>query len=166
MRALGIDPGTATTGYGIVDYLTGKEKLVHYGTIRTAAGVDMPIRLYQIKRELDRLLEEYQPDVVAVEELFYNRNSKTVITVAQSRGVVLMTAAAAGLPIAEYTPLQVKQSVVGYGNADKRQVQLMVQRILSMKDIPRPDDAADALAIAVCCLHSYRLSRYIKDGNL
>lgn len=166
MRALGIDPGTATTGYGIVDSLAGREKLVYYGTIRTAAGVDMPTRLYRIKGELDRLLQEYQPDVVAVEELFYHRNSKTVITVAQSRGVVLMTAAAAGLPIAEYTPLQVKQSVVGYGNADKRQVQIMVQRILAMNEMPRPDDAADALAIAICCLHSYRLSHYIKDGNL
>ncbi|MGS0764980.1 crossover junction endodeoxyribonuclease RuvC [Syntrophomonas curvata] len=166
MRALGIDPGTATTGYGIVDYLAGREKLVHYGTIRTAAEMDMPIRLCRIKGELDRLLQEYQPDVVAVEELFYHRNSKTVITVAQSRGVVLMTAAAAGLPIAEYTPLQVKQSVVGYGNADKRQVQIMVQRILAMNEMPRPDDAADALAVAICCLHSYRLSRFIKDGNL
>ena len=166
MRALGIDPGTATTGYGIVDYLAGREKLVHYGTIRTVAEMDMPIRLCRIKGELDRLLQEYQPDVVAVEELFYHRNSKTVITVAQSRGVVLMTAAAAGLPIAEYTPLQVKQSVVGYGNADKRQVQIMVQRILAMNEMPRPDDAADALAVAICCLHSYRLSRFIKDGNL
>lgn len=166
MRVLGIDPGTATTGYGVVDYLQGREKLVHYGTIRTAARLDMPARLCQIKRELDQLLEDYHPDVVAVEELFYNRNSKTVITVAQSRGVVLMAAAAAGLSVAEYTPLQVKQSVVGYGNADKRQVQLMVQRILGMKEIPTPDDAADALAIAICCLHSYRLSRCIKDGNL
>lgn len=166
MRALGIDPGTAITGCGVVDYLAGREKLIHYGTIKTAAGLDMPTRLYQIKRELEQLLQEYHPDVVAVEELFYNRNSKTVITVAQSRGVVLVTAAAAGVPVAEYTPLQVKQSVVGYGNADKRQVQVMVQRILGMKEIPRPDDAADALAIAICCLHSYRLSRCIKDGKL
>jgi len=166
MRALGIDPGTATTGYGVVDYAMGREKLVCYGTIRTAAGIDMPSRLYQIKCELDTLLKQHNPDVVAVEELFYNRNSKTVITVAQSRGVVLMTVAAAGLPITEYTPLQVKQSVVGYGSAEKRQVQLMVQRILGMKEIPRPDDAADALAIAICCLHSYRLSRCIKGESL
>lgn len=166
MRALGIDPGTATTGYGIIDFLAGREKLVYYGTISTAVGDAMPIRLCRIKYELDRLLQDYQPDVVAVEELFYHRNSKTVITVAQSRGVVLLTAAAAGLPIAEYTPLQVKQSVVGYGNADKRQVQIMVQRILAMNEIPRPDDAADALAVAICCLHSYRLSRCIKGGNL
>jgi crossover junction endodeoxyribonuclease RuvC len=162
MRVLGIDPGTAITGYGVVDYIKGKEKLVDYGTIRTEAGVEMPSRLFRIKGELDKLLQEYSPQIVAVEELFYNRNSKTVISVAQSRGVVLMTSAAAGLPVAEYTPLQVKQAVVGYGNADKRQVQLMVQRILKMSDIPRPDDAADALAIAICCLHSYRLARIIK----
>ena len=162
MRFLGIDPGTAITGYGVVDSLKGREKLVGYGTIRTEAGLDMPTRLYRIKQELDQLLQEYLPQVVAVEEIFYNRNTKTVISVAQSRGVVLMTAAAAGLPVAEYTPLQVKQAVVGYGNADKRQVQLMVQRILAMPEMPRPDDAADALAIAICCLHSYRLARIIK----
>lgn len=163
MRVLGIDPGTATTGYGVVDYLTGTEKLVQYGTIQTPAGLVMSARLYQIKLELEYLLQKYQPQIVAVEEIFYNRNSKTVISVAQSRGVVLATAAEAGLPVAEYTPLQVKQSVVGYGNADKRQVQLMVQRILRITEIPRPDDAADALAIAICCLHSYRLTRLIKD---
>ena len=128
-----------------------------YGTIKTEAGIAMPLRLYRIKLQLEQLLQEYLPDKVAVEEIFYNRNSKTVISVAQSRGVILMTAAAAGLPVSEYTPLQVKQAVVGYGNAEKRQVQLMVQRILGMKEMPRPDDAADALAIAICCLHSNRL---------
>jgi len=165
MRVLGIDPGTAITGYGIVDYIAGKENLVKYGAIRTSPSLNMADRLYKIKLELGSLLQEYQPQIVAVEELFYNRNSKTVISVAQSRGVVLMTAAEAGLPVAEYTPLQVKQSVVGYGNADKRQVQLMVQRILKISEIPRPDDAADALAIAICCLHSYRFTRLIKDDN-
>ncbi len=157
MRILGIDPGTATTGYGVVDYQAGREQLVTYGTIKTEAGIAMPLRLYRIKLQLEQLLQEYLPDKVAVEEIFYNRNSKTVISVAQSRGVILMTAAAAGLPVSEYTPLQVKQAVVGYGNAEKRQVQLMVQRILGMKEMPRPDDAADALAIAICCLHSNRL---------
>ncbi len=157
MRILGIDPGTATTGYGVVDYRAGREKMVTYGTIKTDSGMAMPLRLYRIKLQLEQLLQEYLPDKVAVEELFYNRNSKTVITVAQSRGVILMTAAAAGLPVLEYTPLQVKQAVVGYGNAEKRQVQLMVQRILGMKEMPRPDDAADALAIAICGLHSNRL---------
>ncbi|MGI5912401.1 MAG: crossover junction endodeoxyribonuclease RuvC [Syntrophomonadaceae bacterium] len=159
MRVLGIDPGTATTGYGIVDFKSGREHLVGYGTIKTAAGLAMSVRLYQIKRELVQIIQEHQPQMVAVEELFYNRNSRTVISVAESRGVILMTAAEAGLPIAEYTPLQVKQSVVGYGNADKKQVQLMVQRILKIDHIPRPDDAADALAIAICCLHSYQFAK-------
>ena len=103
MRILGIDPGTATTGYGVVDYQAGREKMVTYGTIKTDSGMAMPLRLYQIKLQLEQLMQEYLPDKVAVEEIFYNRNSKTVISVAQSRGVILMTAAAAGLPVAEYT---------------------------------------------------------------
>ncbi len=162
MRILGIDPGTATTGYGVVDYKAGKEKMVAYGTIKTEAGLAMPLRLHRIKLQLEQLIQEYLPDKVAVEEIFYYRNSKTVISVAQSRGVVLVTAAAAGLPVLEYTPLQVKQAVVGYGQADKRQVQIMVQRILGMKEIPRPDDAADALAIAICGLHSSRFTGLIR----
>lgn len=157
MLVLGIDPGTATTGYGVVDYRSGKEKLITYGTINTPAGMKMHLRLCIINQEIDRLIAEYKPDAVAVEEIFYHKNSKTVITVAQSRGVALMTAASAGVEVAEYTPLQVKQSVVGYGNAEKKQVQIMVQKILSMQQIPRPDDAADALAIAICHIHSYRL---------
>lgn len=157
MLVLGIDPGTATTGYGVVDYRSGKEKLITYGTINTPAGMKMHLRLCIINQEIDRLIAEYKPDAVAVEEIFYHKNSKTVITVAQSRGVALMTAASAGVEVAEYTPLQVKQSVVGYGNAEKKQVQIMVQKILSMQQMPRPDDAADALAIAICHIHSYRL---------
>ncbi|MEN6462625.1 MAG: crossover junction endodeoxyribonuclease RuvC, partial [Syntrophomonas sp.] len=156
---LGIDPGTATTGYGLVKDDKGKEILVAYGTIRTPAGMEMPLRLCKINQELSLLIQKYKPDAVGIEELFYQKNSKTVITVAQGRGVAMMTAASAGLPVAEYTPLQVKQAVVGYGNADKKQVQLMVKNILAMDTLPRPDDAADALAIAICHLHSYKVAK-------
>ncbi len=158
MKILGIDPGTATTGYGLIHSEAGKAKAITYGTIITPADMEMSLRLCHIHEGLRSLLKEYEPDAVAVEEIFYHRNSKTVITVAQSRGVILMTAAAAGVLPAEYTPLQVKQAVVGYGKAEKRQVQIMVQRILGLPQLPRPDDAADALAIAICHLHSYRLS--------
>lgn len=158
MLVLGIDPGTATTGFGLVEGDRGKSRLVDYGTILTSPNTAMPERLLIINRELTRLLEQHHPDAVAIEQLFFQRNVKTAITVAQSRGVLLMTTAGAGISIAEYTPLQVKQSVVGYGNASKRQVQLMVQALLSLKAPPRPDDAADALAIAICHLHSYRMN--------
>lgn len=166
MLVLGVDPGTATTGYGVVEYLHGKEKLISYGTIRTTADLPMELRLLKIHREFNHLLDEYQPDAVAIEELFHHKNAKTVITVAQSRGVLLMTAAARGLELAEYTPLQVKQAVSGYGNADKKQVQIMVQKILHMEQVARPDDAADALAIAICHIHSYRLGRLNKGGYI
>lgn len=163
MLVLGIDPGTATTGYGLVEYRGGKARMVHYGTILTPAKMEMPLRLCKINQGINLLLQEYRPEAVAVEQIFYHKNAKTVITVAQSRGVILMTAASAGLPIAEYTPLQVKQAVVGYGNADKRQVQLMVQKMLSLEQPPQPDDAADALAIAICHAHSFRLDRLIAE---
>lgn len=163
MLVLGIDPGTATTGYGLVKDEKGREVLVAYGTIRTPAGMDMSLRLCKINRELNLIIDKFKPDAVGIEELFYQKNSKTVITVAQGRGVAMMTAANAGLPVAEYTPLQVKQAVVGYGNADKRQVQLMVKNILKMDTMPRPDDAADALAIAICHLHSYRAARLFES---
>lgn len=158
MLVLGIDPGTATTGFGLVDGDKGKSRLVDYGAILTSPNTAMPERLLIINRELNQLLQKYRPDAMAIEQIFFHRNVKTAITVAQSRGVLLMTAAQAGISIAEYTPLQVKQSVVGYGNASKRQVQLMVQALLSLKAVPRPDDAADALAIAICHLHSFRMN--------
>ncbi len=160
MKVLGIDPGTATTGYGILEQVAGKAQLLEYGIINTAAKTSMPERLLKIQREMNRLLLEHKPDVVAVEEIFYFKNAKTIVTVAQGRGVILLTAAAAGIAVAEYTPLQVKQAVVGYGQAEKRQVQYMVQRLLNMKELPRPDDAADALAIAICHLHSYRMQQF------
>lgn len=164
MLVLGLDPGTATTGYGLVEAEGGREKMIRYGTIKTAANLPMELRLLKIYRELNAILDEFQPDAVAIEELFHQKNAKTVITVAQSRGVLLLAAAARDLEMAEYTPLQVKQAVCGYGNAEKKQVQIMVQKILRMEQIPKPDDAADALAIAICHLHSYRLNRLNKSG--
>ncbi len=163
MLVLGLDPGTATTGYGLVESERGREKMIAYGTIKTAAGVAMELRLLKIFREVNDILEQYQPDSVAIEQLFHHKNAKTVITVAQSRGVLLMAVAQRGLELAEYTPLQVKQAVCGYGNAEKKQVQLMVQNILKMEEMPKPDDAADALAIAICHLHSWRM-RKLKNG--
>lgn len=164
MLVLGIDPGTAITGFGLVQKEKNQELLIDYGTINTPAGMDMPSRLCKINRDLTAIIKKYQPDAAAVEELFYQKNAKTVITVAQARGVALMTLAIEGVAIAEYTPLQVKQAVVGYGNAQKKQVQLMVQNILKMDILPRPDDAADALAIAICHLHSFRLGSYYNSG--
>lgn len=158
MRVLGLDPGTARTGYGAVEYRSGRLKVLDYGLITTTADMEMPQRLQVINRELSELIDTIRPDAVAVEQLYYFKNAKTVITVAQSRGVILLTSAQAGITIAEYTPLQVKQAVVGYGSADKKQVQYMVQKLLSLKEIPQPDDAADALAAAICHLNFHRLS--------
>lgn len=165
MLVLGIDPGTATTGYGLVKSEAGRQGVVDYGTISTKANMEMALRLSQINRELDELIVKYAPDVVAVEHLYHQSNAKTVITVAQGRGVVLMTAANRGIEVAEYTPLQVKQAVVGYGKADKKQVQYMVQKLLAMPNLPKPDDAADALAVAICHLHSYKINSYNKGGS-
>jgi len=157
MLVLGIDPGTATTGYGLVRYYQGQEQLVDYGIIKTAASEPMYTRLHKLYRQLQELLATYEPDIMSVEQLFYQKNSKTIITVAQGRGVALLAAADKGIKIAEYTPLQVKQAVVGYGRADKKQVQLMVQRLLGLEFVPKPDDASDALAVAICHIHSFRL---------
>jgi len=163
LLVLGIDPGTATTGFGLVESRGSRLRAVDYGTISTPAGMDMPERLCLINQDLSRIISQYKPQSAAVEQIFYYHNAKTVITVAQSRGVILYTVASAGVRVCEYTPLQVKQSVVGYGQADKRQVQLMVQRILSLKEIPKPDDAADALAIAICHLHAQRLAEIYRS---
>jgi len=164
LLVLGIDPGTATTGFGLVEAVNNRNKLIHYGTVTTDAAADMSDRLCQISDKINEIITVYKPDAAAIEQIFYFKNAKTVITVAQSRGVILMTAAKAGLKIAEYTPLQVKQSVVGYGKADKKQVQIMVQSILNMENLPKPDDAADALAIAICHIHSCRMAKIYKGG--
>lgn len=156
MRILGLDPGTATTGYGIVDVVEGEFTAVTYGVITTPAKMPMPQRLQKIHQELQQLLEEYQPDSVGIEEVFFGRNVTTAITVGQARGVLLLTVANAGLPIGEYSPPKIKDAVTGYGKADKAQVQLMVRNLLDLEETPRPDDAADGLAIAITHYHYQR----------
>lgn len=150
MIVLGIDPGTAIMGYGIIDYKGGRYSPLAYGVWRTPKEMHPAGRLRQLYEDINQTLVDAKPDVVAVEELFFNRNVTTAITVGQARGIVLLAAELHGIPVTEYTPLQVKQAVVGYGRAEKQQVQYMVQRILGLKEAPKPDDAADALAIAIC----------------
>ena len=150
MRILGIDPGVATIGFGVVDAERGNQQLVRYGVITTPAGIPLSSRLYQISQDMSELIAQFTPDEAAVEELFFTKNITTGIAVAHGRGVLLLELERAGVPVYEYTPMQVKQAVVGYGKADKRQVMAMTARLLKMKEIPRPDDAADALALAIC----------------
>ena len=150
MRILGIDPGVATIGFGLVEAQRSAVRLLQYGVITTPAGLPLSARLFQISQDLSQLLGQFRPDEAAVEELFFSKNITTGIAVAHGRGVILLEAERAGVPVYEYTPMQVKQAVAGYGGADKRQVMLMTQRLLKMKAVPRPDDAADALAIAIC----------------
>ncbi len=154
MIILGLDPGTATTGYGVIRMTNFKITCVAYGAIITRPEMAMPERLKVIYEDLGQILEQYSPDEVAVEKLFFGRNTTTAITVGQARGVLLLRLAQAGLTIGEYTPMQIKQALVGYGNAEKKQVQYMVQHFLKLPEVPRPDDAADALAIAICHAHS------------
>lgn len=150
MRILGIDPGVATIGFGVIDADRGNVRLRQYGVITIPAGIPLSSRLYQISQDMNQLLTQFAPEEMAVEELFFSKNITTGISVAHGRGVILLEAERAGVPVYEYTPMQVKQAVAGYGGAEKRQVMLMTQRLLKMKAIPRPDDAADALAIAIC----------------
>ena len=150
MRILGIDPGYGITGFGIVDAQRNQFQLLQYGAITTPAGTDFPLRLQMIYNDITELLMVSKPDVVAIEELFFGQNVTTGIGVAQSRGVILLAIQQAGIPIFQYKPMQVKQSVVGYGNATKHQVQDMTKRILHLQSVPKPDDAADAIAIALC----------------
>ena len=157
MRILGIDPGFAIVGYGVIDYEKGKYKTVDYGKITTPAGMEMPLRLKTVYDGVLRLIETYNPDVLAVEELFFNTNVKTAIAVGHARGVIVLAAANKGIKINEYTPLQIKQAVVGYGRADKNQVQQMVKMFLGLKEVPKPDDTADALAVAICHANSSSL---------
>jgi crossover junction endodeoxyribonuclease RuvC len=158
---LGIDPGTAITGYGLVREDDEGLALVECGVITTPAGQPLPQRLQTIYHGLAAIIGQYQPDQVAVEELFFSRNVRTALSVGQARGVVLLAAAEAGLPLHEYKPLEVKQTVAGYGGADKRQVQEMVRMLLHLEQVPEPDDAADAVAVAVCHVHSARMRALI-----
>jgi crossover junction endodeoxyribonuclease RuvC len=153
MKVLGIDPGTATVGWAIVESVKGNATAIAYGHISTKKELALHERLQEIRDDIHDIVKQYAPDEAALEELFFFNNQKTVISVAQSRGALLLTLADFGLSIAGYTPLQVKQALTGYGQADKQQVQRMAKEILHLKAIPKPDDVADALAIALCHIH-------------
>ena len=165
MIILGIDPGLATVGFGIVKFERHRFKVLNYGAIITPPKIPVPERLQMIYNNLQKVIDVYKPSDMVVEELFFNTNHKTVITVSEARGVILLAAQNNGLCIDEYTPLQVKQSVVGYGRAEKIQVMTMVKNILNLKKIPKPDDAADALAIAVCHAHSKNAAGLINKSR-
>lgn len=153
MIVLGIDPGYAIVGYGVVDYQSNHFTVLAYGTVTTGAGMPFNERLALIYDGIEDVIEQYKPVSMAIEKLFYNNNAKTVIDVSQARGVLILAAQKNGISVSEYTPLQVKQSVVGYGRAEKKQVQEMTRILLNLEKIPKPDDAADALALAICHAH-------------
>ncbi len=157
MVILGIDPGTAITGYGVVAHEGNHLKKIAFGVIRTTPEQEMAERLSLLYQELSEIILRYHPETMAVEELFFNKNVRTALAVGQARGVIMLAAQHAKLKIAEYTPLQVKQAVVGYGRAEKNQVQEMVRMLLCLTEIPKPDDAADALAIGICHAHSRKI---------
>jgi crossover junction endodeoxyribonuclease RuvC len=163
MLVLGIDPGTAITGYGLVQGKDDDLTLVAYGAITTSSDWPLPERLQRIYQELTTLIKDQQPTTVAVEELFFSKNVRTALSVGQARGVALLAAANAGLPIHEYTPLQVKQAIAGYGRATKDQVQQMVRMLLALDSVPQPDDAADAIAVAICHIHSAKLTAMLRE---
>lgn len=158
MKILGIDPGFAIVGCGVVDYTGNKFTVIDHMAVTTQAGLPLAQRLKTIYEDVGSIIDRYKPDAVAVEELFFNTNITTAIAVGQARGVILLAAVNRGAEIFEYTPLQVKQAVVGYGRAEKGQVQQMVKMILNLKEIPKPDDVADGLALAICHAHSYRMN--------
>jgi crossover junction endodeoxyribonuclease RuvC len=165
MRILGIDPGTATVGYGLIDVEDGRPVVVTYGVFSTSPkDGGTAKRLQLIYQELNDLLKQYQPDAAAVEELFFGRNITTAIRVGQARGVLLLALANAGIPVAEYSPPKIKEAVSGYGKASKQQVQFMVQNMLDLDEIPRPDDAADGLAVALTHYQHYRFESLVADS--
>lgn len=163
MRILGIDPGIAIVGFGFIDKIGSKLVPVQYGSIQTEAHTDPGLRLKQVYEATEQLLDKYKPDAVAFEKLFFNRNVTTAFSVGQARGVMILASVQRGLPIAEYTPLQVKQAVVGYGKAEKKQVQEMVRMFLKLSAVPKPDDVADALAVAICHAHSSSLQAKLNE---
>lgn len=170
MIILGIDPGYAIVGYGIIDYTGNHFTVIDYGAVTTPAGMDFNKRLELIFDSIEVLIKKYRPSAMAIEKLFYNTNAKTVIDVAQARGVILLAAEKNGVEVSEYTPLQVKQSVVGYGRAEKKQVQEMMRLLLKLEKVPKPDDTADALAMAICHAHTCgsavgRLKNILKQGG-
>ena len=166
MRILGIDPGIAIVGFGLIESERGGVRMLQYGAVTTEAGLPLATRLLQIENDMTALISQLKPDEIAIEELFFSKNITTGIAVAHGRGVVLCTAERLGVPIFEYTPMQVKQAVVGYGLAEKRQVMDMTKRLLKLKAVPKPDDAADALAIAICHARSATSLLRRKDPNV
>lgn len=163
MRILGIDPGTAIVGYSILDFKENKFNLIKYGCIFTDKNLDMEDRLVIIYDELNKIIDEFKPEHMAVEELFFFKNNKTVISVGQARGVILLAGRKHNLKIESYTPLQVKMGITGYGKAEKKQIQLMVKKILNLDEIPKPDDAADAIAVAITHINGLTNSLYFKE---
>ena len=165
MIILGIDPGIATVGFGIISETGGNPTLKRYGVISTPAGLRLALRLKQINNDVSELIKAFKPDAIAVEELFFNTNLKTAVSVAHGRAAVILAGEEHGVPMFEYTPLQVKKAVVGYGHATKKQVIEMVKRLLEMKEAPKPDDAADALAIAICHARHANSLLNLETGN-
>ena len=166
MLVMGVDPGLATIGYGFVEpNRQGSGKAKAFGCVRTPANTPLAERLLLLHEDISALMAEHHPDVMAIEQLFFNRNTTTAFSVAQARGIVVLAAAQQGIEVVEYTPLQVKQAVVGYGRADKNQVQQMVKALLNLPEPPRPDDVADALAIAICHTHSLQYRNLVQYGK-
>ena len=166
MLAIGIDPGTAITGYGLVrEEQDGKLSVVDYGVIQTSTEYEMPERLVQLYSNLREVIDLHKPESGAVEKLFFARNVRTALSVGQARGIAMLALAKSGVALSEYSPNEIKQAVAGYGRADKVQVQRMVQALLELNEIPQPDDAADALAVAICHLHSARMHSLGKNAG-
>lgn len=159
---MGIDPGIAILGYGVVRFEANKFSVLDYGAVTTEAGTPTSERLKIVYAGLIELIEKHKPQAFAIEELFFNKNSKTAIVVGQARGVAVVAAANSGVPVYEYTPLQIKQAVVGYGRAEKKQIQQMVKILLNLREVPKPDDVADALAVAICHGNSSNFAELFK----
>ncbi len=166
MRILGIDPGIAIVGFGFIDKQGSQLKPVQYGSIQTEAGLSVPLRLKQIFEAMQELLSTYQPEEIAVEKLFFNKNVTNAFSVGQARGVILLAAELAGIPVYEYTPMQVKQAVTGYGGAEKKQIQEMARLLLRLPSVPKPDDVADALGVAITHAHFQQFNRMVEGVRL
>ncbi|MCK4778141.1 MAG: crossover junction endodeoxyribonuclease RuvC [Actinomycetia bacterium] len=165
MIILGIDPGTASTGFGLIDYDGSRIELKEFGCIRTGSKMHLSERLRIIYEKISGIINEFEPEIVVIEQLFFNTNAKTALAVGQARGVAMLAAALSEKEVQEYTPLQVKQALVGYGRAHKKQVQYMVRSILKLNFTPKPDDAADALGLAICHAHSIRYKKGVSKAD-
>lgn len=162
IRIIGIDPGTAIVGYGVLEIKNNKVELIDYGTIRTQKGLQSGIRLNQISKDLGTLIDRFKPQMASVEKLFFQKNLKTAMSVSEARGVIIQKFAEKGIDLKQYTPLEIKNAVCGYGKADKKMVQQMIKIIFDLKEIPKPDDASDAIAAALCLCNSYKLESQIQ----